>query len=432
MSIILVASFTVVFTCCGINFAFGVFQDLYETLSREPDNPFTGSTPAEIAIIGTVSVSLMTIGAPFTVAWAKRFSPRNVSFVGSFVFSAALILASFGTALWHFQLSQGLLLGIGTCLSYMVAVTIAPTWFGARRGLALGVITAGTGIGGLVWAPALKACIDSLGYRNALRIAGGVSFVLNMTAGGAIMWEPGTEARLQLEQSTQTSRAKGIFQVPLIEWRIAKTRKFAAQAVGAMFQSAAYYLPLFFFATYARSLGYSNTAGANFIALSNACNAIGKIAIGHAADRLGRLNALVITTIISAIITLCCWVPSTYIGDTGGSRSLFIAFTVLYGIFASAYIALFPTSLVELFGAENFASVNGVLYMVRGIATLIGTPIGGAIILSSKDKMPAPGDYTGMALLTGGLLTVASIAVIWVRLEALIRPDGKIAWKWRM
>lgn len=421
-----------VFTCCGINFAFGVFQDFYEILSREPDTPFTGSTPAEIAIIGTVSVSLMTIGAPFTVAWAKRFSPRYVSFVGSFVFSAALILASFGTTLWHFQLSQGLLLGIGTCLSYMVAVTIAPTWFGARRGLALGVITAGTGIGGLVWAPALKACIDGLGYRNALRIASGVSFVLNMTAGGAIIWEHGTEARLRLEQSTQTSRAKGLFQVPLIEWRIAKTRKFAAQAIGAMFQSAAYYLPLFFFATYARSLGYSNTAGANFIALSNACNAIGKIAIGHAADRLGRLNALVLTTIISAIITLSCWVPSTYLGDTAVSCNLFIAFTVLYGIFASAYIALFPTSLVELFGTENFASVNGVLYMVRGIATLIGTPIGSAMVLSSGDKTPRPGDYTGMAILTGGLLIAASFAVIWVRLEALVKPDGKIAWKWRL
>lgn len=52
---------------------------------------------------------------------------------------------------------------------------------------------------------------------------------------------------------------------------------------------------------------------------------------------------LILTTLV--LTTLIC---STAQSDGQG---FFIAFTVLYGIFASAYVSLFPTSLVELWRA---------------------------------------------------------------------------------
>lgn len=353
--------------------------------------------------------------------------------MGATIFTLAHILASFGTKLWHFTLSQGVLLGLGTCLAYMTSVTVAPTWFTTRRGLAMGIILSGTGVGGLVWAPALKACIDAMGYRNTLRLTGAVSFVLNTGAGAAMTWEPSRKAQNEIEQRAKTTR--NIFAVPLVDFRLMKTRKFVAQASGAVFQGAAYYIPVFFFATYASSLGYSDTAGANFIALSNACNAIGKIVIGYAADRYGRLNVLLLTTIISAISALVFWVPSTilpFAQHQEASRGLFIAFTIFYGVFASAYVALFPTSLVELFGPQNFASVNGFLYMLRGLATMIGTPVSGLLIRSSTAAVMAPRMYEGMSVLVTMLLFATAFSVVWVRLEAMVGPDGRVNWKWRL
>lgn len=381
----------------------------------------------------------MTIGGPFTVAWAKRFSPRRVALVGSLIFTIAHILASFGTKLWHFELAQGLLLGVGTCLTYMTSVTIAPTWFTKRRGLAMGVILSGTGIGGLVWAIALKACIDAMGYRNTLRLTGAVAFVLNAGASAAMTWEPSRKSQIAIEQqaSLSSSRSKNIFSLPLVDLRLLKTRKFVAQALGGIFQAAAYYIPVFFFSTYAATLGYSTTAGANFIALSNACNAIGKIVIGYAADRYGRLNVLVLTTAMSAIATLVFWLPSTLLQDHRVAQTLFITFTVFYGIFASAYVALFPTSLVELFGPQNFASVNGFLYMLRGCATMVGTPVSGLLIRGGSRSFSGleaagPRMYEGMSVLTSMFLIAATVAVVWVRVEAMIGPDRRGAWKWKL
>ncbi|OAA60956.1 MFS monocarboxylate transporter [Niveomyces insectorum RCEF 264] len=427
---IVASSFMVIFTCCGQNFAFGVYQALYEEMALQPDTPFTGATPAQIDLIGTISIALMTIGAPFSVAWAKRFSPRLVSLLGGVIFSAALVLASFGTRLWHFEVTQGFLLGVGTCLPYMVAVTVAPGWFSTRRGLAMGIVLSGTGVGGVVWAPAIKALVGRVGFRNSLRVAGALSFVLVTVSSIPLAWDAQTQARLNVENAARSHRADGIFNVPLVDWRVAKSRSFLAQSLGAVFQAAAYYTPVFFFASYASTLGYSAAAGANFIALSNACNAVGKIAIGFFADRMGRLNTMFLTTLFSAVITVCFWLPSTYYGSTSDSRGLFIAFTVFYGLFASAYVSLFPASLVEIFGAQNFASVNGFLYMIRGMATLVGTPVSGILIRGGAGRA-GPGAYLDMSVFVSVLLFAATASVLWVRIEAMIGSGNRMTFKWK-
>ncbi|KIX08522.1 uncharacterized protein Z518_03178 [Rhinocladiella mackenziei CBS 650.93] len=282
----------------------------------------------------------------------------------------------------------------------------------------MGIVLSGTGIGGVVWAPVLHSLIAAVGFRNTLRISGSVAFLLIIAAGSVVTWEPGTLRRFQAE-AIPSSRAAGLFQIPLINYRIARSRKFLAQALGAILQSAAYYTPVFFFASYARTLGYSAATASDFIALSNAANAIGKIVIGHAADRIGRLNTLLLTTGISAISALVLWLPSSLSQTQSDGRNFFIAFTVLYGVFASAYVSLFPTSLVELFGVQHFASVNGVLYMGRGLATMVGTPVAGALIRSSTNET-GPKHYQNTSIMVGVLLSTATMAVLWVRFEAVV------------
>ena len=315
----------------------------------------------------------------------------------------------------------------------MPAVTVTPTWFTARRGLGMGTILAGTGVGGVAWAPALRALISSLGFRNALRITGGTSFVLVLTSASILKWPESQMQRINAARSAATTppSLKNLFKVPLMNYHIARTRTFQAHAIGAIMQAAAYYTPVFFFASYARTLGYSASSAANFIALSNAFNAIGKVVIGYAADRLGRLNTFLLTTAISAFTALALWLPSCLSGSEGDARNLFLAFAVLYGVFASAYVSLFPATLVESFGMQNFVGVNGVLYMLRGLATLVGTPVAGALIRGGGDGMKGMNKaYQNTAVMVGVLLAVASVAVVWVRVEAVVGTSGN-GRKWR-
>ncbi len=414
------SSFTLTLTACGLNFAFGVYQELYESL----DGPFANATPAQIDLIGTLGVSLMTIGAPYASAWTKSYSPRTMTLIGGMLFALANISASFSQFLWQFVLTQGVMLGCGTCLTYIPAVTVAPGWFKERRGLAMGVVLSGTGIGGALWAPVLRALNASIGFRNTLRLTGGLSFVLIVASGWILKWHPDIEARNRLEASPGQSRLRP----PLANWQVVRSRMFAAQAAGAIFQAAAYYTPVYFISTYARTLGYTPTAGANFIALSNGTSACGKIVLGYIADQLGRLNVLLLCTLLSAISTLGLWFPSTLTMDGNVGMSLFATYVILYSVTAGAYVALFPTVLVELFGVQNFASVNGLLYMLRGLGTLAGTPGAGALIRNrSATGVHSKVAFKNPSLLIGSLLASATFGCLWVRVEAMQQPGSR--WK---
>ena len=369
-------------------------------------------------------MSLMTIGAPYASAWTKSYSPRTMTLVGGMLFALASILASFCQSLWQFILTQGVLLGCGTCLTYIPAVTVAPGWFKERRGLAMGIVLSGTGIGGTLWAPILRALNASIGFRNTLRLTGGLSFVLIVASGWILKWHPDIEAQNRLEATPGQSRLRP----PLADWRVVWSRMFLAQAAGAVFQAAAYYTPVYFISTYACTLGYTTAAGANFIALSNGTSACGKVILGYIADRCGRLNVLLLCTLLSALSTLGLWFPSTLAMDGQIGMSLFASFVILYSITAGAYVALFPTVLVELFGVQHFASVNGLLYMLRGLGTLAGTPGAGALIRNrSESGVHSRVAFKHPSLLIGSLLATATLGCFWVRVEAMQQPGSR--WK---
>lgn len=250
-------------------------------------------------------------------------------------------------------------------------------------------------------------------------------------SGFVIDWDPVSKARHAAERERERAvnrerEAQGLakrrraFRVlPPVSWRTARSGRFCAQMLSAALQSAAYYTPVFFFSAYARTLGYSAREGASFIAVNNACNAVGKIALGLAADRFGRVNMLLLSTALSALASVAFWLPSTLAPGRAAGQCLFITYAVAYGCFASAYVSLFPTCLVELFGPQNFASVNGVLYAVRGIGTLAGTPSAGALVDHTRTT---PFGYHNMAIMVAALLAASAVALVWVKIECRKSP----------
>lgn len=428
----LLAAFIVNFTAGGILFSFGIYEALYETQATKPLTPFTGASSSDIDLVGSLSASVMTMCAPFTIAWAKYFNTPRIVWAGALLFGLANVLASFGTSLWHFQLAQGLLLGIGTSLTFVPSMAVTPTWFKGRRGLAMGFASAGTGIGGLVWAPIITACVANIGFRDTLRLTGAVSAALLGVTGFALDWEPSMRARIRAE-SANTTLVRGLFTIPVPSSKIWKQRKYIAHAIGAACQSAAYYTPVFFLVSYARTLGYTEKEGANFVAISNACNAIGKVAIGFVADRMGRVNTFFLMTFLSAAVTLALWIPSAVLGalHVALGRHLYISFTVLYGLFASTYVSLFPAILVELFGMQQLPYSTSIMYMVQGMAALLGTPVAGLLVRGPRDGK-SPNDYTGMAVLVGALLLGTTVCVTWVRIEMMLTPTSEKRRHWKM
>ena len=129
-----------------------------------------------------VSINLVLFGltAPFAAALMERFGIRAVT-------AFALVLIGAGSALtvlvnqsWQILLTWGLLIGLGTgSMALVFAATIANTWFSKSRGLVIGILTAGSAAGQLVFLPFIAMLAQDPGWRQAsLLIAAGALAVV--------------------------------------------------------------------------------------------------------------------------------------------------------------------------------------------------------------------------------------------------------------
>ncbi|WNJ90218.1 MFS transporter [Bosea sp. 685] len=122
-------------------------------------------------ISSALAVRLMLFGlmGPFAAAFMNRFGVRRVAIVALTLIGSGILGSFFMTQLWHLVLLWGIVVGLGTGLTAMVlGATVATRWFANRRGLVLGLLTASTATGQLVFLPLLASLTEQVGWRSAL------------------------------------------------------------------------------------------------------------------------------------------------------------------------------------------------------------------------------------------------------------------------
>ncbi|RYP16622.1 hypothetical protein DL765_005013 [Monosporascus sp. GIB2] len=297
-------------------------------------------------------------------------------------------------------------------------VAPAPEYFTNHRATAMGFILAGGGTGGLIFSPVIRALLSSVGGRWTLRIYA----VFNLIAGLPIAWAVPrsrfaavSTAEGPERRNTHVSRA------------LASRPTFLFSVVAAFLQAAGAQLPLSFIPSYTVILGLTASNGANFLAASNAINAVSRVLTGYAGDRLGRQNTLILTLLLAASSVFAFWL-SSILTATSPSLSLWLAFIALYSFSAGGYYALFPALIAEVFGIRQYAAVNAFILFVRGLGTMFGSPVGGQLLGSPGEGTGAYASiaYWDGALLMGatGLSTHSSSFTVHHNSELVISDNG--------
>ncbi|HVV42473.1 MAG TPA: MFS transporter [Nitrobacter sp.] len=128
-----------------------------------------GWTTAQISSALSIRLLLFGLMAPFAAALLNRFGLRNVTLTALLIVVSALVLSLGMTEVWQLVLLWGVVVGFGTGMTALVlGATVAARWFNARRGLAVGILTASSATGQLVFLPLLAALTDRFGWRIAL------------------------------------------------------------------------------------------------------------------------------------------------------------------------------------------------------------------------------------------------------------------------
>ena len=105
-----------------------------------------------------VSINLVLYGfmGPFAAALMERFPMRVVVSLALILISSGALLTLAMTEPIHLFLTWGVMVGLGSgSMATVLAATVVSRWFVAKRGLAMGALTAASATGQLVFLPVI-------------------------------------------------------------------------------------------------------------------------------------------------------------------------------------------------------------------------------------------------------------------------------------
>jgi MFS family permease len=124
---------------------------------------------AQISSALALRLLLFGLFGPFAAAFMNRFGLRRVMICAAILIAGGLLLSLAMTHVWQLVLLWGFVVGVGTGLTAIVlAATVATRWFTARRGLVVGLLSASSATGQLVFLPLIADLTDRFGWRIAL------------------------------------------------------------------------------------------------------------------------------------------------------------------------------------------------------------------------------------------------------------------------
>jgi len=121
----------------------------------------------DISLAVAINILLFGLTAPFAAALMERFGIRRVVMTALTTVGIGAFSTIFMTKPWHLIGLWGVVVGIGTgSMALVFAATIANRWFVARRGLVVGILTAATATGQLVFLPGLSSLATNVGWKS--------------------------------------------------------------------------------------------------------------------------------------------------------------------------------------------------------------------------------------------------------------------------
>jgi predicted MFS family arabinose efflux permease len=360
-----------------------------------------------------VGANLVLFGltAPFAAALMERFGIRRVT-------AAALLLISVGngctvfvTASWQLVLLWGVLVGLGTgSMALVFAATVASRWFVERRGLVMGVLTAGSSMGQLVFLPILAGATDAWGWRSASLVVTAASlaviplvllFLHDHPADRGVHPYGAADVSDLIEPALRTTgsarRALRVLRTSV------RSRTFWALAGGFAICGATtngligtHFIPA------AHDHGMGQTAAAGLLALVGIFDLVGTLGSGYLTDRVDpRLLLGVYYALRGAGLVL---LPLLL---TDGVHPSMLAFVVVYGL---DWVATVPPTVAlcrEVFGDDGTV-VFGWVFASHQLGAAAAAVAAGLV----RDRT---GTYTGAWLVAAALCVVAALLSVRIR-----------------
>ncbi|KAJ6490505.1 MFS general substrate transporter [Mycena vulgaris] len=373
-----------------ITYSQKVFQTHYQ-LHVLPD-----SSSSAIAWIGSVQIALTfgiagLMGRLFDNGWFAL--PAACASVALVVLT---ILMGECTEFWQLLLCQGF--ALGTASGVIFGPTLAIHWFKKRRSTAMGIVAAGSSLGGSIIPILVQKLIPQIGFQWTTRV---LALLLLFTTG---------ILNLSLKRRLPPVKTSG----GISNWKVFEYKPFSLYTLAVFVCFFGLYTcrspshspihaadlsntVLTYIDVSATNSGISPSFDVYLLAIANASSGGGRIMTGLLADRIGCMSVMIPGTLVAAVVTFA-W-PFAH-----SLRSL-LAVAIVYGFASGIFVSLQAVPLMHMGDMADVGRRTGTLFSILVVSALAGPPISGAIA-------SATGDYKAVGYYAGSTILVA-VGILW-------------------
>lgn len=369
------------FCTFGLVNCVGVFQQYYV------QGPLSDQSSSNVSWIMSVQVFFMVFcGAVFGRLF-DMYGPKYLLWVGTFTYVFGLMMVSLSTKYYQFFLAQSVVSSVGSSAVFNASMSSVVSWFFKRRAAAFGILVSGSSLGGVVLPIMMTHLIRLIGFPWMMRTMAFIFLALMLTACLTV-------------KSRLPPRPRPFVFMEYV--RGFKEPPFALTVAGLFFLMMGLFLPFNYILLQAEAAGMSPSLIPYLLPILNAVSIFGRIIPGIVGDKIGRYNAMVIITLISAVFCFAVWIP---VNNTAG----IVAFAVIFGFSSGGFISLAPTLIAQISDIRQIGTRVGAAFAVQSIGALIGSPIGGAIVSAQN------GDYVGLQVFCGVCISVGCLIFVMAR-----------------
>lgn len=351
---------------------------------------------------GAFAMSRVESGAlgPLQGWMVDRFGPRLVVQIGVVIMAVGFF--------WFSQLNSSVtfllsffVISVGAGLAgFMTLTTAIVKWFERRRATALGLMSTGLAVGGLL-VPLLVVSLDSFGWRDTAFASGILVLVVGLPI-SLVMRGPPEEHGYHVDGKREPSaRAQAEAEGDFTARQALRTRAFWFIALGhasAVLIVSAVMVHLVIYVN--EDLGYSLGAAAAMIALMTAFQMVGQIGGGILGDRLNK-RLIVVACMGLHVLGLLLLANATALW-------MVALFAIAHGLGWGGRGPQMAAIRADYFGRASFGTIMGFSSMIIMLGMIFGPLIAGVM----ADET---GTYTAGFTLLAALAGVGSIFFILLR-----------------
>ncbi|MEX2236291.1 MAG: MFS transporter [Dehalococcoidia bacterium] len=376
-----VVAATLVALSLGSGFTFWSFSVYIPPLEDE-----FGWSRGEVSLAFSLGLIASGIFAPFGGRAVDKLGARRVIALGSIGVFVTFLMLSQVQNLWQFYAVYALQAAIQSWSFYLPFQWLIAQWFERRRGTALGIATAGFGVGGSVVFPIVALAIDLFGWRGAYIMSGIVTVVAFIPLSLFLIRNRPSEMGLLPDGETaEEVEARPPLAEAVRDWTL-------GEAVRApLFWFMALPMVLFFSALisfgvhsvpFFEDRGFSVGEAALFLALAAVFRTFGRAGAGFIIDRVDNLMwvAVPVMLIHCAVLAVLTLTTSTF---------GIIFFIVGWGLGGSFGPILTPILVGRTFGMKSYGGILGALLFIETLGD-VAMPVAGGYIFDATGSYTIP------------------------------------------